>query len=79
MNITRLTPDTSVADALQQCQELAAVLVRFRMACVGCPLAAFETLEDAAVSYGLTAELLMLELDAAMAAQPRSQLSGMGS
>ncbi|MGE5140294.1 MAG: DUF1858 domain-containing protein [Rudaea sp.] len=76
MNVPPFSPDMTVADALEQCHELAAVLVRFRMACVGCPLAAFETLEDAADAYGLTPKLLMLELEAALAARPRSDRSG---
>lgn len=46
---------------------VAVVLIRFRMACVGCPLARFETLESAAQNYGLEPELLRAEIRAAIA------------
>jgi hybrid cluster-associated redox disulfide protein len=45
-------------------------LTRHGMACVGCPMARFETLGEAAAAYGLEPRALLREI-AAHARQPR--------
>ncbi len=67
MNEAILTADSTVAQVLERWQQAAAVFVRFRMACVGCPLASFESLESAAQTYGITPEMLVCEIAAVIA------------
>ncbi len=43
----------TVAETLTQCPASAGVFGRFRMACVGCVMAPFETLSEAAEAYGI--------------------------
>jgi hybrid cluster-associated redox disulfide protein len=45
------------------------VLVRHRMLCVGCPIASFHTLSDAAREHGMDEKSLRRELEAAIAAE----------
>ena len=44
-----------VADALGAAPWRARVFVEHGMACVGCPMARFETIEEVAAAYGLNA------------------------
>ena len=44
---------TTVAEALAVDPACARVFLAHGMACVGCPMARFETIEEAARSYGL--------------------------
>jgi hybrid cluster-associated redox disulfide protein len=53
---------TTVSDYLERCPEGARVFLAHRMACVGCSLAKFDTLADAARSYGLPLEGFLHEL-----------------
>ncbi len=39
-----------------------AVLLRRRMACVGCPMARFDTIRDLAANYGVSMQELLEEL-----------------
>ncbi len=67
MNDLVLSPDLTIAELLDRHAIAATVLIRLRMACVGCPLSCFESLESAAQTYGLEMELLMIELRAEIA------------
>ncbi len=51
-----------VADLLAQWPETAAVFVRRRMACVGCTMAAFDTLAAVSEVYGFGLEAFLAEL-----------------
>lgn len=65
------TPETSVACWLGGHPGTAGVFLGHRMACVGCPLAAFETLADAAREYRLPLADFLAELGrAAQSAAP---------
>lgn len=55
----------TVEQTLDQFPVLAAVFVRRGMTCVGCAMARFDTLADAARSYGQVAEALLAELNGA--------------
>ncbi len=57
--------ENTVEQTLDQFPVLAAVFVRRGMACVGCAMAPFDTLADAARSYGQVADALLAELGAA--------------
>lgn len=52
----------SVADLLATYTETIPVFFSNKMSCVGCSMAAFETLADAARIYGLPADQFRLEL-----------------
>ncbi len=58
-----LSNELTVAELLARCSRTAQVFIRFRMACVGCPMCGFETLEAAASNYGLPSALLLEELE----------------
>ncbi len=58
-----LAPNLTVAELLNRWAQAASVFVNFRMACVGCPLASFETLDSAAKVYGLPLMSLMGKLE----------------
>lgn len=64
------TPETAVACWLGRHPVTAHVFLDRRMACVGCPLAAFETLADAAREYRLPLEPFLAELGRAAGAAP---------
>lgn len=48
---------------LALCPQAAAILARRGMLCVGCPIARFHTLEDAAALYSLDLESLLAEIE----------------
>ena len=62
MGHSRVTTDLTVAEVLEHWPQAIAVFFRYRMACVGCPIATFETLAEVAAIYGLDLEYLMHEL-----------------
>ena len=57
--------EQTVEQTLDQFPVLAAVFVRRGMACVGCAMAPFDTLAEAARSYGQVADAFLAELDGA--------------
>ena len=65
MNEPTIDAEHTVEQTLDRFPSLAAVFVQRGMACVGCVMAPFDTLGDAARAYGLDAGALLAELDAA--------------
>ncbi len=61
-----LAPNLTVAELLNRWQQTASVFVGRRMACVGCPLSSFETLDKVAAVYGLPLEILLNDLQKAI-------------
>lgn len=59
----------TIAEVLARCPEAASVFTRLRMACVGCPVAPFETPVEAARAYGLDPEALLEALRGAAASE----------
>lgn len=55
-----------VAEVLAQWPETAAVFMRRRMACVGCTMAAFDTVAAVSEVYGFGLEAFIAELQAAV-------------
>lgn len=45
--------DDSVDDAMSACPATIRVFLDFKMACVGCPIAGFHSVEDACREYGV--------------------------
>lgn len=66
VSLAPLVPELTVADLLDRWRQAAAVFVTRRMACVGCPLSSFETLDKVAAVYGLPLETLLVELEEAI-------------
>ena len=65
-----LTADLTAAEVMERWPETIPIFFRYRMACVGCPIAPFETLADVAVAYGLDRECLVNELRQTIQTQP---------
>lgn len=57
-----LTPSLTIATLLSQWPDTARVLIRKRMACIGCDLNIFETIREAAAAYGMSHHELIRDL-----------------
>lgn len=57
--MTTLSPSLTIEMLLARWPETAAVLVARRMACVGCEMNRFDTIADAAASYGVAPDDLI--------------------
>jgi hybrid cluster-associated redox disulfide protein len=73
MEHTPLTADFAVAEVMERWPETIPIFFRYRMACVGCPIAPFETLADVAAIYGLDRECLVNELRQTIQREPGRQ------
>ena len=62
MGHAQLTADLTVAEVIDRWPETIPVFFRYRMACVGCLMAPFETLASVVLIYGLDLECFMNEL-----------------
>ncbi len=60
---TGLQADMTVEYVLEQWPETAVVFNELKMVCVGCPIAPFCTMRDAAVDYNLPLETLLIRLE----------------
>jgi hybrid cluster-associated redox disulfide protein len=64
------TCELTVAETLHRWPQTAAVFLRRRMACVGCPIAPFETLDEVSTIYAVNPKRFLQELqDAAQGAE----------
>lgn len=63
---TALDPRWTIAEVFAQWPQAAVVFTRLRMACVGCPMAAFETPAEAARAYGLDPSAVLTALGRAV-------------
>ncbi|NLG98768.1 MAG: DUF1858 domain-containing protein [Chloroflexi bacterium] len=57
-----LDPNMSVSDLIDKFPQVIPVFLRYRMACVGCSMSSFETLDSAAKIYGVAPETFISEL-----------------
>ena len=62
--------DMTVEDVLTRWPETADVFGRHNMACVGCPVAPFYTVSEAAIVYKLTPAEFVVELEQVIVAEP---------
>ena len=62
MEHAQLTAEVTVAEVMDRWPETISVFFRYRMACVGCPMAPFATLAEVAVIYSLDLECFLNEL-----------------
>ena len=60
--MTRITKDTTIGEALQIDAGIIPILMGIGMHCVGCPLSAGETLEEAAMVHGIDPDMLIEEI-----------------
>ncbi len=70
MSHPSLTSETSVPEALAYSAAAPGIFIAHHTACVGCPLGRFCTLRDVALTYGLSLEALLAELENAALADP---------
>lgn len=56
------TPEWTVQRTLSQCPAAAMTFMRLRMACVGCVMARFVTLAEAAAAYNMEVQILLEKL-----------------
>jgi hybrid cluster-associated redox disulfide protein len=68
----QVRPDLAVGDLFTCWHETLPVFLRHRMACIGCPMALFETLEGAARVYGLDLPTFLQELQLVISSQAGS-------
>jgi hybrid cluster-associated redox disulfide protein len=59
----QIHPEISVAEVMARWPETAAVFLMHRTACIGCELASFDNLADAARNYQLPVEKLLHDLE----------------
>ena len=73
MNQTsRIDKETSVADLLREFPQTIPVFLKHQMACVGCSMSAFETVQSAACVYGIAPDGFLRELEQAVS--PENQV-----
>ena len=58
-----VTKDMQIGQLLSLDQNIAAVLMRAGMHCIGCPSAQMETLEEAAAVHGIDADILVQQVN----------------
>jgi hybrid cluster-associated redox disulfide protein len=63
MEYLHLSADLTVDEVLDRWPETIPAFFRYRMACVGCPMAPFETLVEVADIYGLDVDCFLSELE----------------
>lgn len=68
-----ITLDSAIDDLLTRTPGIAEVFVRRGMLCVGCDISRLHTLREAAAIYGIKAEQLLAELEAASSRPAASQ------
>ncbi len=61
-----LSPQRNLQELFRDCPQVMPIFIRHRMACVGCCMSRFDTLQEAAQNYGLELKAFCLELRAAM-------------
>jgi hybrid cluster-associated redox disulfide protein len=63
MGHPKLMADLMVAEVMDRWPQTIPVFFRYRMACVGCPIAPFETMAEVAAIYGLNLSRFLNELE----------------
>lgn len=63
----RVGPETLVGDLMSDCRATISVFIRYKMMCIGCPVARIHDVEEACREHGIPLERFLGELDAAIA------------
>ena len=66
--MAKVSKDMLIGQLLQGDANIAPILMRAGMHCLGCPSSQMESLEEAAMVHGIDADLLVEKINAAMAA-----------
>lgn len=61
-----INPNSIVANLLDDCPQVIPVFIKYRMSCVGCSMAGFETLADAVRIYGIEWDGFLRDLNRSM-------------
>lgn len=59
--------DLTVAEIMSKCPATIRLFLEWRLHCIGCPIAPFHTLNDAAREHDVSAEDLIAAMEAALA------------
>jgi hybrid cluster-associated redox disulfide protein len=62
MENPEIFPTTCLAYLFEQYPPAIQVFLKHQMACIGCGMASFESVEDAAHIYGIKADILLTEI-----------------
>jgi len=65
--VTTITKEMPIGEVVERYPQTIEVFLRHGLMCVGCAVARFENVEQGAVAHGIDAELLMRDLNAAVA------------
>ena len=60
-----VTKDMPIGEVVQKYPQTAEVMFRYGMHCIGCHVAAFETIEQGALAHGIDADKFMEDLNKA--------------
>ncbi len=72
MESVELTSDLTVEEVLERWPETAVIFRKYADACVGCNLAAFCTVEDAAREYDADLNCMMVDLQTSITSEGKS-------
>ena len=61
--MAQVTKDMQIGQLLQLDPNIAVILMRAGMHCIGCPSSQMESLEEAAMVHGMDAELLVQQIN----------------
>lgn len=61
-----ITKDMSIGEAVSKHRETIPVFMNNGLHCIGCSIAAYETIEQGALAHGINVDKLMKELNAAV-------------
>ena len=66
--MAKISKDMTIGELIAMDTNIIGILMGAGMHCIGCPSAQGESLEEAAMVHGIDADLLVEEINAAMAA-----------
>lgn len=67
--MAQVTKDTLIGEALMINMDIAPILMKAGMHCVGCPASQGESIEEAAMVHGMDADALVKEINEFLAKQ----------
>jgi len=70
--VTTITKEMTIGEVVETYPQAIEVFLRHGLMCVGCAVARFENVEQGAVAHGIDVELLMRDLNAAVAPETES-------
>ncbi|WP_162787591.1 DUF1858 domain-containing protein [Anaerolinea thermolimosa] len=71
--VLEIAPHVIVAQIMEHYPQTIAVFLRHHMSCVGCSLAAFDTVAEAALVHDISLDLLLHDLTQAIQSPPCAQ------